>query len=136
MYISLLNFLKTNPISLFLKLSSRKLRFYFLVSNQKKKMALSAKFTKTNQKKTLFDFQFTDDDSAVFLAIIVEKSKKCLDFSVTLFMIHFFICIGYNGMPRTWDWYIVHITATIVMILLGEYLCSRKELDEIPLLQI
>lgn len=73
---------------------------------------------------------------SVLLAIIVEKSKKCLDFSVTLFMIHFFLCSFYNGLPSTWDWYIIHILGTIVMVLFGEYLCSRRELDDIPLLQL
>ena len=73
---------------------------------------------------------------AVLLAIIVEKSKKCLDFSVTLCIIHFCLCSLYNGPPATWDWYIVHLLATILMVLMGEYLCSRRELDDIPLLQL
>ena len=70
------------------------------------------------------------------MAVIVEKSKKVLDFSVTLFFIHFVLCILYNGFPSTWDWYIVHILASIVMILLGEYLCSRREMEDIPLLTL
>lgn len=73
---------------------------------------------------------------SVLLAVIVEKSKKCLDFSVTLFMIHFILCTLYKGVPRTWDWYIVHVLGTVFMVLFGEYLCSRRELDDIPLLQI
>jgi len=73
---------------------------------------------------------------AVLLAIIVEKSKKCLDFSVTLFLIHLFSCIWYAGMPTLLDWWIVHILGTILMILLGEYLCSLKELSDIPLLEL
>jgi len=73
---------------------------------------------------------------AFLLAVIVEKSKKCLDFSVTLFMIHFFLCTIYDGPPATWDWYIVHVLATILMVLVGEFLCSRRELDDIPLLQL
>ena len=70
------------------------------------------------------------------MAIIVEKSKKCLDFALTLFIFHFIFCIAYDGLPRTWDWYIVHILGTIMMVLLGEYLCSKRELDDIPLLQL
>jgi protein SYS1 len=70
------------------------------------------------------------------MAIIVEKSKKCLDFSVTLFVIHLNACVVYNGMPRTWDWWIIHVMGTIFMILFGEYLCSKKELDDIPLLTL
>ena len=74
--------------------------------------------------------------SAVLLAIIVEKSKKCLDFSVTLFLIHLISCIWYAGIPGKLDWWIVHVLGTIVMILFGEYLCSLKELSDIPLLEL
>jgi len=73
---------------------------------------------------------------AVLLAVIVEKSRKCLDFSVTLFFIHFCACSIYGGFPATWDWWIIHILGTIIMILMGEYLCSRKELMDIPLLTL
>jgi hypothetical protein len=71
---------------------------------------------------------------AVLLVLIVEKSKKCLDFGVTLFFIHFVACCLYNGVPGTYSWYIIHIVATILMIFLGEYLCSVREMNEIPLL--
>ena len=77
-----------------------------------------------------------NQSSAVLLAIIVEKSKKCLDFSVTLFLIHLVSCIFYAGIPMKLDWWIVHVLGTIVMILLGEYLCSLKELSDIPLLEL
>jgi Integral membrane protein S linking to the trans Golgi network len=73
---------------------------------------------------------------SILLVVIVEKSKKCLDFSVTLFMMHLLISIWYGGFPRRMEWWIVHIAATITMIVLGEYLCSRRELDEIPLLTL
>lgn len=73
---------------------------------------------------------------SVLMAIIVEKSKKCLDFGVTLFLLHLLICTLYNGLPVTLDWWVVHVFATIVMVLLGEYLCSRREMEDIPLLQI
>jgi hypothetical protein len=70
------------------------------------------------------------------MSIIVEKSKKVLDFSVTLFIIHFMACVFYNGVPRTWDWWIIHILGTIMMVLMGEYLCAKREMDDIPLLTI
>ena len=71
---------------------------------------------------------------SLLLAVIVEKSKKCLDFSVTLFFIHFLACCLYGGAPNTYSWWIVHILATIIMTLLGEYFCSIREMNEIPLL--
>jgi hypothetical protein len=70
------------------------------------------------------------------LTIIVEKSKMCLDFSVTYFLIHLVISSFYYGIPATADWWIVHIFSTIVMVLVGEYLCSLRELSDIPLLQL
>ncbi|VEU37295.1 unnamed protein product [Pseudo-nitzschia multistriata] len=70
------------------------------------------------------------------MAIIVEKSKKCLDFSFTLFVVHLLIVCAYDGFPSTWDWWIVHICSMVTMVVLGEYLCARREMEDIPLLQL
>jgi hypothetical protein len=45
-------------------------------------------------------------------------------------------CTVYGGIPSTWDWWIVHVLGVIIMILLGEFFCSRRELSDIPLLAI
>jgi len=81
-------------------------------------------------------FECSHCSRSVLLAIIVEKSKKCLDFSVTLFLLHLSISTLYGGFPTSLDWWIVHVFGAILMVVLGEYLCSLKELDEIPLLQL
>lgn len=73
---------------------------------------------------------------SILLAFIVEKAKKCLDFTVTQFCIHLALCSIYRGVPSTWDWWIINVMGTIIMTLLGETICARKELDEIPLLQL
>jgi protein SYS1 len=73
---------------------------------------------------------------SVLLAVIVEKSKKCLDFGVTLFLLHLAITTLYGGLPNVLDWWVVHVLGTIQMVLVGEYLCSRRELDDIPLLPL
>jgi len=65
---------------------------------------------------------------------IVEKSRKCLDFASTLFLIHFLMSCMYDGFPSSLDWWVIHFLGTIIMTLLGEYLCSRRELEDIPLL--
>jgi hypothetical protein len=70
------------------------------------------------------------------LTIIVEKSKKCLDFAVTYFLLHLLISSFYYRVPATADWWIVHLGATILMVLVGEYLCSLREMAEIPLLPV
>lgn len=79
---------------------------------------------------------FSSVTDAILLAIIVEKAKKCLDFSVTSFLIHVIACTVYDGIPSTWDWWIVNVLQMIIVVLLGEYLCARKELREIPLLSL
>jgi len=73
---------------------------------------------------------------SILLALIVEKAKKCLDFSVTLFFVHLVSCTCYQKgeIPNTWDWWIVHIMGMIIMIISGEFFCSRRELMDIPLL--
>ena len=81
-------------------------------------------------------FLFLLRSRSFLLTIIVEKSKMCLDFSATYFILHLLISSFYYQVPATADWWIVHIMATIVMVLLGEYLCSLRELSDIPLLQI
>lgn len=70
---------------------------------------------------------------AGFMFYIVERAKKCLDFSATLYIIHLFICIIYGGWPSSITWWAVNGTGLAVMALLGEYLCFRREWQEIQI---
>ncbi|GFZ04146.1 coatomer subunit beta-2 [Actinidia rufa] len=70
---------------------------------------------------------------AVYMPYLIERAKKCLDFSATLHIIHLFICIMYGGWPSSLTWWVVNGTGVAVMALLGEYLCIRRELQEIPI---
>ncbi|KAF5741693.1 protein SYS1 [Tripterygium wilfordii] len=70
---------------------------------------------------------------AGYQIFLIERAKKCLDFSVTLYIIHIFICIVYGGWPSTITWWVVNGTGVAAMALLGEYLCIRRELREIPI---
>ena len=71
--------------------------------------------------------------SAGFMLYVIERAKKCLDFAATLYIIHLFICIVYGGWPASVTWWVVNITGLAIMALLGEYLCIRRELKEIPI---
>lgn len=64
---------------------------------------------------------------------LIKRAKRCLDFSATLYIIHLFICIVYGGWPSSVTWWIVNGTGFAVMALLGEWLCMRQELQEIPI---
>uniref|UniRef100_A0A7N2LNG8 Protein SYS1 homolog n=1 Tax=Quercus lobata TaxID=97700 RepID=A0A7N2LNG8_QUELO len=64
---------------------------------------------------------------------LIERAKKCLDFSATPYIIHIFICIIYGGWPSSITWWVLNGTGVAVMALLGEYLCIKHELREIPI---
>ncbi|KAL2932471.1 Protein SYS1-like protein [Bienertia sinuspersici] len=70
---------------------------------------------------------------AGYLLYVVERAKKCLDFSATICIIHLFICVVYGGWPSSFTWWTVNVGGLAIMALLGEYLCIRRELREIPI---
>ncbi len=69
---------------------------------------------------------------AYLLQIIVEKAKKCVDFTFTLYFIHMWICTGYSAFPSTWQWWMCNIICGVIMAVIGEYWCAVQELKEIP----
>ncbi|XP_011623356.1 protein SYS1 homolog [Amborella trichopoda] len=73
---------------------------------------------------------------AGYMLLLIERAKKCLDFSATLFIIHLFISIIYGGWPSSLTWWVVNGTGLAVMALLGEWLCIRRELREIPITRL
>uniref|UniRef100_A0ACD5VFJ0 Uncharacterized protein n=1 Tax=Avena sativa TaxID=4498 RepID=A0ACD5VFJ0_AVESA len=84
----------------------------------------------------LFDFAIltpsTTTGCAGLMLYVIERAKKCLDFAATLYIIHLFICIIYGGWPASVTWWVVNIVGLAIMSLLGEYLCIRRELQDIP----
>ncbi|KAL9272692.1 SYS1-like protein [Drosera capensis] len=77
-----------------------------------------------------------DSSQAGYMLYIIERAKKCLDFSATLYIIHLFISTLYGGWPSSITWWVVNGTGLAVMALLGEYLCIRRELREIPITRL
>uniref|UniRef100_A0A7N0RGY5 Protein SYS1 homolog n=1 Tax=Kalanchoe fedtschenkoi TaxID=63787 RepID=A0A7N0RGY5_KALFE len=78
-------------------------------------------------------FMLSSLAGAGYLLYLIERAKKCLDFSATLYILHLFICIIYGGWPSSIAWWVVNATGLALMALLGEYLCIRRELREIPI---
>ncbi|KAJ6947305.1 hypothetical protein NC651_001869 [Populus alba x Populus x berolinensis] len=70
---------------------------------------------------------------AGYMLYLIEREKKCLDFSATLFIIHLFICIIYGGWPSSITWWVVNGTGFAVIFWLGKRLCRKRELQEIPI---
>ncbi|XP_047316951.1 protein SYS1 homolog [Impatiens glandulifera] len=78
-------------------------------------------------------FVFSSILGAVYMLYLVERAKKCLDFSATIYIIHLFICIVYGGWPSSITWWVVNGSGIAAMALLGEYLCIRREMRDIPI---
>lgn len=68
---------------------------------------------------------------AVHLVVVVERSKKCLDFALTVHILHCGLCIWYRGFPSVPTWWIVNLVSVVVMTLLGERACQYLELQDI-----
>ncbi|KAF8050141.1 hypothetical protein N665_2038s0014 [Sinapis alba] len=81
----------------------------------------------------IVSFLFTSLAGAVYMIFLVERARKCLDFSATLYIIHLFFCIVYGGWPSSMAWWVVNGTGLAVMALLAEYLCIKREQREIPM---
>ncbi len=71
--------------------------------------------------------------SALYLMLIVERAKKCLDFAFTSHFIHLVACTAFEAFPGNWEWWILQLASLIIMAVVGEYLCMRRELREIRL---
>lgn len=114
----------------------------------------------------------TTHKRAYLLSLIVERSKKCVDFTFTLYFIHIIACAYYyvscfisslttsftiliysnsfynylllnscvihitQQVPLIWEWWFTQVISSVVMATIGEYLCSRNELQDIPLYTI
>uniref|UniRef100_A0A1D1ZI43 Protein SYS1 n=1 Tax=Anthurium amnicola TaxID=1678845 RepID=A0A1D1ZI43_9ARAE len=84
----------------------------------------------------IISFLLTALVGAGFLLNLIERAKKCLDFSATLYIIHLFICIIYGGWPSSITWWLINAAGLAVMALLGKWLCIRRELLEIPITRL
>jgi hypothetical protein len=65
---------------------------------------------------------------------VVERAKKVLDFSVTMYFCHGVCTAFWDGVPVSWEWWAVILFCLVLQTLLGEYLTFRYiEMKEIPL---
>nr|CAG4719497.1 unnamed protein product [Naegleria fowleri] len=65
--------------------------------------------------------------------MVVRRSKKCMDFTITFHVIHLLLCIIYKAFPVYWEWYVCVILHSITMTLVGEFSCYWREQREINL---
>jgi len=69
---------------------------------------------------------------AHLIKLFVERSKACLDFSLTYHMLHFISVWYYSkGIPDTFIWYFINAVSACIMCVASEFLCRREEMKSI-----
>lgn len=71
--------------------------------------------------------------AAVGLRFVVMRAKRCWDYGSTIYIVHLAACCAWSGFPFGWMWWALQGTCLAVTILLGELLCVRLEMADIPL---
>ncbi|CDW87486.1 UNKNOWN [Stylonychia lemnae] len=66
-------------------------------------------------------------------AYIVEKANKCLDFTVTIFILHLWVTWYLYKFPTALQWWICHGILVTVTVLAAEFFCLKLETAEIKL---
>lgn len=70
---------------------------------------------------------------AVALRYIVARAKKCLDYGATIYCLHLAACWALRALPTNPVWWAVIAACAAVTVLLGELLCVRFEMMDIPI---
>ncbi|KAI9104564.1 integral membrane protein S linking to the trans Golgi network-domain-containing protein [Phlyctochytrium arcticum] len=69
-----------------------------------------------------------------YLVYIVARAKLCLDFAVTLHILHLlFSCAYTHSFPPSLFWWFSFICTLAILALGGEYLCLQRDLEPITL---
>lgn len=69
---------------------------------------------------------------ALALRLVVARTKRCWDFGATVYIVHLAVASALRGFPFSWLWWMLVATCAIVTVLLGELLCARFEMADIP----
>ena len=70
----------------------------------------------------------TAPSCALLMLAVVGRAKKCLDFTCSLFFLHYLSCTAYSGIPSSWHFYLVVAIALTLTVVISEYLCMREEM--------
>jgi hypothetical protein len=67
-------------------------------------------------------------------AFIIEKANKCLDYTLTVFILHVIFVWSYNKkFPWSLEWWLINAGLIFVTTILAEWTCMRIEQQEIKL---
>eukprot|EP01084_Bolivina_argentea_P174617 302457_1 len=80
----------------------------------------------------IVSFTLSSFPCSYIVSWIIKRAKKCLDYVSTIYIIHLILC-WLNHFPSNWDWWVVNFCSFLIMAVLSEYLCIRKEMKVIKL---
>ena len=66
-------------------------------------------------------------------AYFVEKANKCLDFTLTIFILHLLFTSLVYKFPTSISWWLTHAAIVTVTVLTAEFVCLKLETAEIKL---
>lgn len=65
---------------------------------------------------------------------VVQRSRKCLDFVSTTYILHVCMSWAYCGtFPSATRFWVVNVSSCTATIFLSEYFCFKKEMEDIPM---
>jgi hypothetical protein len=71
--------------------------------------------------------------SAVLVAAVVERAKKCLDFVATMYLGHLCLCTWFDGrLPYAWEWWAANGISMVCVVVVSEFVCLKREMADIP----
>uniref|UniRef100_A0A914HMG5 Ubiquitin-like modifier-activating enzyme 5 n=1 Tax=Globodera rostochiensis TaxID=31243 RepID=A0A914HMG5_GLORO len=74
---------------------------------------------------------------ALLFPYVIGRARLCLDFAITLHVVHFLIgCLFNWTFPTQFTWWLLQVISASLCTILAEWLCSRREYAEIPLAQL
>jgi hypothetical protein len=74
---------------------------------------------------------------AFVFEFVVERSRLCLDFAVTLRFVHVVACIVYTEtFPAWWYFWLVQCVCALVTACVAQFRCRQREMMDIPRRQV
>lgn len=70
---------------------------------------------------------------AHFIFKTIERTRKCLDFVLTMTLIHLFFSWIFAGFPKTFSWWFVFVSGSAACTIIAERLCLKQAQGDIVL---
>ena len=70
-------------------------------------------------------------NSALIISRNIERVSKCVDFCLSLYVVHLLACTFSFGFPGNWEWWALHIGSAVALTELTAFVTARLESEEI-----